>query len=288
MGAWRKRYVWGATGWGSPRGRGSSDRTLRAGVEVWTLDSHDREERSRAPRPGLRGGEAPLWGGMRDAAYRGTQAETRDRKRKFACLSLSFSISPRGKSKELPHSGAGDAAPQNSPSFPAVPLFPEGGTGGERREGSRFVPGAALPAGMGWGAACGRPGRGPRLSAPAASPFRLRLSRPPSIWQGFPLARLLCARRARCTQGALWSPDRGCSEPRFPAPLLRSGRPGSGLVEYFVNCVSGIRSGVPPWLAVGFSPCSNQPLPSVTCRRFFPRGAGSPHFVRQQQGGEYL
>lgn len=44
---------------------------------------------SRAPRPRLRVGEAPLQGGMWDADDGGTQAEPRDRKRKFACLSCS-------------------------------------------------------------------------------------------------------------------------------------------------------------------------------------------------------
>lgn len=221
---------------------------------------------------------------MRDAAGRGTQAETRDRKRKLARLSLSFSLSLRGKSKELPHSGAGDSAPRNSPSVPAVPL--SRGEAWEERAGKAADLSRLPPCRRGWAGA-----------RPAGDPAGARGSHHPLSSSSFPpalhlarlfLARLLCARRAHCTQGALWSPDPGGSEPRFPAPLPRGGRPGSGLAEYFVNCVSGIRSGVPPWLAVGFSPCPTQPLPSVTCRRFFPRRAGSPRFVRQQQGGEYL
>lgn len=154
--------------------------------------------------------------------------------------------------------------------------------GAEGREGSRFVPGAVPTTGEGWGTARERPGG-------AGGSWRLRhplsaSSFPPALHLArLSLARLLCARRAHCTQGALWSPGPSGSDSPFPPTLLRGER-SSGVRPgcVFVNCVSGIGSGVPHWLAVGFSPCSTQPLPSVTCRRFFPGGAGSPRFVRQQ------
>lgn len=126
----------------------------------------------------------------------------------LVCLSRSPSARG-GESEELPHSGAGDSAPRHSPSFSCRPPFPEGGMGGEGREGSPFVPGAALRTGTDWDPA---PASGsPRLRHP------LHLAR-------LSLARLLCARGAHCTQGAPWSPGPGGCEPGFPAPLLRRPR----------------------------------------------------------------
>lgn len=111
---------------------------------------------------------------------------------------------------------------------PPSPFFLDGGVGEAGGEGSYLVPRAAGRA------LCirGGPGRSPRetflggrregLGQPAAArsvAFPLHLSRPPSIWPGFPL-RAYCARTAP-------SARRGRSGPRvprlgssFPAPLL--------------------------------------------------------------------
>lgn len=80
-----------------------------------------------SPRLRLTVGEAPLWAGMGDATNRGTHAESRDRKRKFAYSSLSFSI------------GLWDS-PETAHLFLLSLFFSEGGVGGECGEGSSFVP----------------------------------------------------------------------------------------------------------------------------------------------------
>lgn len=76
--------------------------------------------------------------------------------------------------------------------------------GGEGRGGSRFAPGAALPAGMGWVTACGRPGQGPRLCAPATSPFVFIFPARPPFGQAFPCAPTV---RAACSLHAGAAPE---------------------------------------------------------------------------------
>lgn len=74
----------GATGWGPQHGAGSSDPTQQG----------DGGDRTGDPRVGAGGGGEAVWlsVGWGDAADRGTQAVPGDRKRKFACLPLSFSL----------------------------------------------------------------------------------------------------------------------------------------------------------------------------------------------------
>lgn len=169
---------------------------------------------------------------MRDAADRGTQTEPRDRKRKFACLSLSSSLGLRGKSKEVPHSGAGDLEPQNNPFFPAVPLFRRDTW--EERVGKTADLSPAPFRQLGRAGAL--PARDPAVQAALGAcgiPFRLHLSRPPSIWQGF-LLRAYCARGVLTAHGGR-SGARVPAAPTLPSqPLFlgASGRPGSDLVVY--------------------------------------------------------
>lgn len=166
----------------------------------------------------------------------------------FVCLS--HSLSGCGAKS----SGASHSAPQNSPSFPAAPFFRREACEGRAGKAAalsraqldvRWLGAGALSAGDPAGAGSSRRGR---------HPLSLHLSRPPSIWPGFPL-------RAYCARGVLTA-HRGRSG--APARRLRSSLPGQDSSKgrpprvrpgcVLANCASGIVSGVPPWLAVGFSP----------------------------------
>lgn len=187
-----------------------------ARLSIFGLDAAGRRRvlDSRAPSgegkgkprvPGLTVGEAPLWAGMEDANNPGTHAESRDRKRKFACVSHSPS--------------ACGIAPKEPIFFSAIPFFFSGGRRGRRVQGKQQLcppcvrldvrrlgagaPHTGDPAGAG----------GSRLLRHLLS---LHLSRPPSISPGFLLCTY-CARAAcsRHTGGAVEPPPQRL-------PILRS------------------------------------------------------------------
>lgn len=162
----------------------------------------------------------------------------------------------------------------------------EGGQGGQPLcPALRWAP----PPGAGRGAARETPGRGGRLFGAGCTHgtrVQRRLSRPPAIWRGVRL-RAYCAHAGRPPRAG-GSPDPPTPAPPLsrprpslpgPRPLfLRAGAPGHIRRYACKLCLSNR-----PW---GASLVGNRvlplPLPSVTCRRLFLRGAGSPRFVCQQ------
>lgn len=179
-------------------------------------------------------------------------------------------------------SGAGYSAPRNSPSFPAAPFSRreacEGRAGkaaalSRAQLDARWRGAGAQSAGDRAGAGSSRRGR---------HPLSLHLSRPPSIWLGF-LLRAYCARRVptahRGRSGAAARP--APILPSRPRLFLGMAAPGQ---TWLWTCKLCFRNRLWGASLVGnrVFPCCTQPLSSVTCRRPFPRGAGSPSFVRQQ------
>lgn len=152
----------------------------------------------------------------------------------------------------------------------------------------------AHPAGTPPGRAASEPWHGPAADPALGGrsiPLRFYFSRLPALRRDFPL-RAYCARTPGSLHagGALGAPPRqlGPCLPNPPARFPRGRRPGWDQAVCLLTA-SGISSGMPSCLAIGVSPSSTQPLSSVTCRRrLFLRGAGSPRFVCQQLGGEYL
>lgn len=161
----------------------------------------------------------------------------------------------------------------------------EGGQGGQPLcPALRWAP----PPGAGRGAARETPGRGGRLFGAGGTRVQLRLSRPPSIWRGVSL-HAYCAHAGGPPRAGGWLsgsplPSRpatlaATTLPSPPsAPVLRAGAPGHIRRYACKLCLSNRL-----W---GASLVGNRvltlPLPSVTCRRLFLRGAGSPRFVCQQ------
>lgn len=224
LGAWGKRHIWG-----QPVGTAAALRIHAAGRR--------RGPDSRPfPRSRIRVGEAPLWDGMRDAADRGPRLRAKGSKKKCACLSVSFSLGLRGKFEELPHSGAGKVR-----LFLPAPL--SGGRRGEERQPR--CPRAAHPAAEGWGAARGRPGRGPRRSAPAASSFGFIFPARPALGWAFPCAPTVRAACSRRTGGAP-EPRPPRLRPSLPGASSRGGRPGSELVVYLQTALQESARGCLP------------------------------------------
>lgn len=158
-------------------------------------------------------------------------------------------------------SGAGYSAPRNSPSFPAVPFSRREACEGRAGKAAALSRAQLDARRRGAGAQSAGDRAGAGSSRRGRHPLSLHLSRPPSIWLGF-LLRAYCARRVPpAHRGRSGAPAR-------PAPILPS-RPrlflgvaapvGPGCV--LANCASGIVSGVPPWLAIGFSPVLLSPCP---------------------------
>lgn len=253
----------GATGWGPQHSAGSSDRTQQ----------EDGGERTGAPRVGAREKAVLLSAGWGDAADRRTQAVPGDQRRKFACLPPSFSLGPRRQiCKSCPGWGAGDRAPRDSPSFPAVPLFAETGVGGR----------AGRPAALSRAPLCsadwGGPGRSPRDTRPGRAAIRRR--RHPGSAPAFPpalhlarlsSARLLCARWGpTARRGRSGSPPPTLAAATLPsrpsAPVPEGGRPGSHqgvclqtvLQQSALGCLPGRQQGSVPAPALGHMP---PPLP---------------------------
>ena len=202
---------------GSRRGLGESVTSggNRVGALAWLrvlVSDAAGGHRVRGSRPPWGAGEGrtvPRVGGLgwaRDAADPRTQAVPGDRKRKFACRSLSFSPLAllRCKSQELPLLGRGRfGAPKHSIFSCYSPFFSERGLGGEAREGNRFVPSAAEVRTPQTGADSGG-----RPSSPAASPLRYLFPASPRSGEAFLWAPTVRARRALCEhRGALWNLD---------------------------------------------------------------------------------
>lgn len=166
------------------------------------------EGERRAPCPRLRVGEAPAWAGLGDAADRGTQGEPKNRKRKFACLSLSLSIGQWGRS-------CPPRCPETAHLFLPFPF--SGGRRGRGGQGRlRLCPARR------WTCADWGPGRSPRETglgraalAPAAAPFGS--SFPPALY----LARLSPA-RLLCARGVLTAHRGRSGAPARAAPILSS------------------------------------------------------------------
>lgn len=225
----------------------------------------------RAPRPRLRVGEAPMWLGMGDAADRGTQAEPRLRSKKKVCLFVSL-ILLRPVGQIAAALGRRRPGAPKRPIFSCRLRFPEGGVGGEGWEGAalscapldvRRLGSRAQPAGDPPGA--GGAGR----SAPAAA-LSLRLSRRPAFGWALPCAPTVRARRAHLRTGGALEARPGGWAPGLLALFLGTPprvRPGCVLA----NCASGIGPGVPPWLAVGFSPLQPGPSPRSHAAASSPR-----------------
>lgn len=207
------------------------------------------------------------------------------RSKKKVCLFASL-VLPRPEAanlKSCPGWGAGDRAPRDSPSFPAGPLLQrqawEGGQGGQPLcPALRWAP----PTGAGRGAAREDTRLGRAAVGAGGTPVPRRLSRQPSIWRGCPL-------HAYCAHAG--GPPRagGAPEPRAP-PRPRPSLPGprplfprAGAPGHIRLCACKLCFRNRRW---GASLVGNRvfslPLPSVTCRRLFLRGAGSPRFVCQQ------
>lgn len=230
------------------------------------------------PRPRLGWARHPCGRGVGDAADRGTRAEPRDRKRKFACLSHP----PQAGGADRWRSRARATLRPQQPIFSCRPLFPGGGPGAP----------PLCPA-RGWTCADWGPGRSPRdarrglaVLGAGGRPLSLHLSRPPSIRLGFPLraygASAVCSLR---TGGAL-EPPAERSDPPFPALFPAAAAPDPiGLCarqRCFRNRLWGASL-----VGSRVFPSSTRRLPSVTRRRLCPRGGGNPRSVRQQKSGVY-
>lgn len=190
------------------------------GAENHRLDAADRRRGPDSrPFPGGKGAAAPRirdlgWdAGCRRSGDPG--CEPRDRRRKFACLSLSFSLGVRGKFKELPHSGAGDSEPRSSPSFPAILPFRR--EAWEKRRGKAAAPAPAplIP-------------RCRARAQPAEAPAEARgarRSRRPLSASSFPPAQHLARPCAPTVRAARSLRTGGAPEPQ--PPRLRPSLPGA-------------------------------------------------------------
>ena len=215
---------------------------------------------SRPPWGIGEGRNVPRVGGLgwaRDAADPRTQAVPGDRKRKFACRSLSFFPLAllRCKSQELPLLGRGRfGAPKHSIFSYYSPFFSERGLGREAREGSRFVPSAAGVRAPQTGAGRGAPrgdlggeGGPPRQPHPLSATFF-----PPAL-----VLRRLSPVRLLCAHAELIASTGGRSGIFTPASRLwfllsplfpRGGRPGSDQVLYLQTVLQESALGcLPGW-----------------------------------------
>lgn len=152
-----------------------------------------------------------------------------------------------------------------------------GGRRGRGRQGRQPLCPARRSAGWGGLERSGTAGRGGRLSAPAASPFRFVFPARPPFGKACSCAPTVRAACLLNTGGALERPPGRLrpSPPPSPQPFFLRELPRVKPDCVLANRALGISSGVPPWLSVGFSPCFTQPLPSVTCRRSSPAVPGA-------------